>query len=32
LPGTTLGVGDLVAFHIEAELINPAASGVEIGP
>ena len=32
LPGTTLGVGDLVAIHIEAELINPAASGVEIGP
>ena len=31
-PGTTMGVGDLVAFRIEAEFINPDAPGVQVGP
>lgn len=31
-PGTTLGVADLVEFTIEAEFINPAASGPQVGP
>lgn len=31
-PGTTLGVGDLVEFTIEAEFINPSASGPQVGP
>lgn len=32
VPGTTMGVGDLVSFHIEAEFINPDAPGVQVGP
>ncbi len=31
-PGTTLGVGDLVEFTIEAEFIDPSASGPQVGP
>jgi polyisoprenoid-binding protein YceI len=31
-PGTTMGVGDLVTFRIEAEFINPDAPGVQVGP
>lgn len=31
-PGTTMGVGDLVALHIETELNNPDAPGVQVGP
>ena len=31
-PGTTMGVGDLVSFRIEAEFLNPDAPGVQVGP
>ncbi len=31
-PGTTLGVGDLVAIRIEAEFLNPDAPGIQVGP
>lgn len=31
-PGTTIGVGDLVAVRIEAEFLNPDAPGVQVGP
>lgn len=31
-PENPLGVGDLVSFRIEAEFINPDASGVQVGP
>lgn len=31
-PGTTLGVGDAVEIIIEAEFINPNASGPQVGP
>lgn len=31
-PGTTLGVGDMVAIRIEAEFINPNAAGPQLGP
>ena len=32
VPGTTIGVGDLVTIRIEAELLNPDAPGVQVGP
>lgn len=32
VPGTTMGVGDLVTIRIEAELLNPDAPGVQVGP
>ncbi|MDF2141348.1 YceI family protein [Paenirhodobacter sp. CAU 1674] len=31
-PGSSLGVSDAVEIVIEAEFINPAASGVQVGP
>ncbi|MFO1175841.1 MAG: YceI family protein [Paracoccaceae bacterium] len=31
-PGTMMGVGDLVSFRIEVEMINPDAPGVQVGP
>ncbi|MDD8023609.1 MAG: YceI family protein, partial [Paracoccaceae bacterium] len=31
-PGSALGVSDAVEIVIEAEFINPAASGVQVGP
>lgn len=31
-PGTMMGVGDLVSFQIETELLNPDAPGVQVGP
>ncbi|MCX8509436.1 MAG: YceI family protein, partial [Rhodobacteraceae bacterium] len=31
-PGTTMGVGDLATIRIEAELLDPDAPGVQVGP
>lgn len=31
-PGTMMGVGDLVSFRIEIELVNPDAPGIQVGP
>ncbi len=32
VPGTTIGVGDLVTLRIETEFLNPDAPGVQTGP
>lgn len=31
-PGSRMGVGDLVSFRIETEMLNPDAPGVQVGP